>query len=147
MIILVTSTRIVNLFLTVKISFDATENLMSYARTTSLATVDAPSHHHRTQGQKLKKKRQTFLKVPSRWFLSMLIVVDFYEAGLSKVWFNSDYVRKTSLATVDARHHHRTAQGQKLKKKRQTFLKVPSRWFFTMSTIVDLNSKKTLPVL
>ena len=38
--IIVTS-RIVNLFLTVKISFDATENLMSYARTTSLATVDA----------------------------------------------------------------------------------------------------------
>jgi hypothetical protein len=51
--------RIVNLFLTVKISFDATENLMSYARTTSLATVDA-RHHHRTQGQKLKKSAKHF---------------------------------------------------------------------------------------
>ena len=74
--------RIVNLFLTVKISFDATENLMSYARTTSLATVDAPSHHHRTQGQKLKKKRQIFLKVPSRWFFSMPAIVDLHGAGL-----------------------------------------------------------------
>ena len=80
--IIVTS-RIVNLFLTVKISFDATENLMSYARTTSLATVDA-RHHHRTQGQKLKKKRQTFLKVPSRWFLSMPTFSDFHVAGLGQ---------------------------------------------------------------
>ena len=58
MIILVTS-RIVNLFLTVKISFDATENLMSYARTTSLATVD-PHHYRTAQGQKLKKSAKYF---------------------------------------------------------------------------------------
>ena len=57
--IIVTS-RIVNLFLTVKISFDATENLMSYARTTSLATVDARHHHRTAQGQKLKKSAKHF---------------------------------------------------------------------------------------
>ena len=119
MIILVTS-RIVNLFLTVKISFDATENLMSYARTTSLATIDARHHHGTAQGQKLKKKRQTFLKVPSRWFLSMLTVVDFHGAGLSNKWLNSNYARTTSLATVDP-HHYRTAQGQKLKKSAKHF--------------------------
>ena len=81
MIIQVTS-RIVNLFLTVKISFDATENLMSYARTTSLATVD-PRHPppQNCSRPKVEKKRQTFLKVPSRGFLSMLTVVDFHGSG------------------------------------------------------------------
>ena len=91
--IIVTS-RIVNLFLTVKISFDATENLMSYARTTSLATVDARHHHRTAQGQKLKKKRQTFLKVPSRWFFSILIVANFHGAGLLNVCFNSNFAKK-----------------------------------------------------
>ena len=94
---------------------------MSYARTTSLATIDARHHHGTAQGQKLKKKRQTFLKVPSRWFLSMLTVVDFHEAGLSNAWLNSNYARTTSLATIDVCHHHRTAQDQKLKKSAKHF--------------------------